>query len=323
LFLILTLANSAGAQLTTSRYTGNGAIDARYLRGQSIQPIYEGWEQNPDGTYSLWFGYLNRNWEQRLDIPVGPDNHIEPGGAGAANAAAALGSAAGAASASTALGWDSGQPTIFQTGEKRRQMFAFRVVVPADWPKDRDVVWTLTANGTRLQAYGSLWPVWMINEDVISANRGALRDTRADGVRNRPPIVTAILKDAVVPVGTPLTLSVAVIDDDLPKRRRPGQLWGAGDEGSLEKEPPLRDSLRVSWVQWRGPGTATFDPDVARVRDANGKQTSTAGQAVTTVTFDRPGHYVLRVYAEDMSLFAIAPDVTVTVTDSSSVRLRQ
>jgi hypothetical protein len=163
----------------------------------------------------------------------------------------------------------------------------------------------------------------MINEDVISANRGAMRDTRSDGVRNRPPVVTEVPKDALVAIGTPLTLTVAVTDDDLPKRRRPGQLWGAGDEGSLEKEPPLRDSLRVSWAQWRGSGTATFEPEVARVRDANGKQSATVGKATTTVTFDRPGSYVLRVYAEDMSLFTIAPDITVTVTDRSSVERPQ
>jgi hypothetical protein len=46
----------------------------RYARGQSIQPVFEGWEKNPDGTFSMWFGYLNRNYEERLNIPVGPNN---------------------------------------------------------------------------------------------------------------------------------------------------------------------------------------------------------------------------------------------------------
>ena len=33
----------------------------RYVSGQNIQPVYEGWEQRKDGSYDLWFSYLNRN----------------------------------------------------------------------------------------------------------------------------------------------------------------------------------------------------------------------------------------------------------------------
>ena len=29
--------------------------------GQSVTPVYEGWYKNRDGTYSLSFGYFNRN----------------------------------------------------------------------------------------------------------------------------------------------------------------------------------------------------------------------------------------------------------------------
>ena len=48
--------------------------------GQNVVPVYEGWEQNADGTFNLVFGYFNRNWEEELDVPVGPDNILEPGG---------------------------------------------------------------------------------------------------------------------------------------------------------------------------------------------------------------------------------------------------
>jgi hypothetical protein len=84
------------------------SASTRYARGQSLQPVYEGWEKNPDGTYSMWFGYLNRNWEQRLTIPVGSDNRFDPGAP------------------------DRGQPTIFETADKRRLAFAFKVDLPAD-----------------------------------------------------------------------------------------------------------------------------------------------------------------------------------------------
>jgi hypothetical protein len=303
--LLFTVIGEASAQWSAS---------TRYLRGQSLQPVYEGWEQNPDGTYSMWFGYLNRNWEQRLVIPVGPENSMEPGPA------------------------DRGQPTVFSTGDRRRHHFAFKVVLPRDWPKDRDLVWTVTANGVPQKAIGSLWPVWMVDSNVVSANRGAMRDTDPSTINN-PPVVTEPAKDATVPVGMPLTLTVGVTDDDMPKRRRPGELVAGGGvvvpvnpgsqsaggrsgrgggRGSPDAGPPLRDSLRVTWVQWRGPGTVKFDPEVARVLGPDGTQTGTSGRATTTATFDQPGTYVLRAYAEDMSLFTIAPDVTVTVTAPSS-----
>ena len=86
-----------------------------YSRGQTVAPAYEGWEQNPDGSFNLVFGYMNRNLDERLDIPIGPDNRIEPGGP------------------------DRGQPTHFLP---RRNRFAFSVQVPADFG-EQELVWTL------------------------------------------------------------------------------------------------------------------------------------------------------------------------------------
>ena len=74
--------------------------------GQSVTPALEGWYENPDGTYSLSFGYFNRNTEEELDIPIGPNNRFEPGTP------------------------DRGQPTHFLP---RRQRGAFTVTVPADF----------------------------------------------------------------------------------------------------------------------------------------------------------------------------------------------
>jgi len=50
-----------------------------YQTGQNISPAYEGWIPNDDGSFSLVFGYINRNWQEELDVPVGPDNNISPG----------------------------------------------------------------------------------------------------------------------------------------------------------------------------------------------------------------------------------------------------
>src|SRR5712691_11023672 len=70
--------------------------------GQNIAPAYEGWEPNPDGSFNLVFGYLNRNWEEEFHVPIGPNNSIEPGGP------------------------DQGQPAYFFP---RRNRFVFRVRV--------------------------------------------------------------------------------------------------------------------------------------------------------------------------------------------------
>ncbi|MEE2776710.1 MAG: hypothetical protein VYE73_08095, partial [Acidobacteriota bacterium] len=103
--------------------------------GQSVSPVYEGWYPNPDGTFTLSFGYFNRNYAQRLDISVGEHNRIEPGPA------------------------DRGQPTHFLP---RRHTGVFAVEVPGDFG-DRRLVWTLTANGETISIPGHLRPEWQID----------------------------------------------------------------------------------------------------------------------------------------------------------------
>ena len=87
--------------------------------GQSVTPAYEGWYRNDDGSITLLVGYFNRNLKQEVDIPVGPANHIDPGGP------------------------DRGQPTHFLT---RRQWGMFTIVVPRDFP-EKQLTWTLASNG--------------------------------------------------------------------------------------------------------------------------------------------------------------------------------
>ena len=78
----------------------------RFNSGQGIQPIFEGWAKNADGSYNMYFGYMNRNFVETLEIPVGGDNKIEPGQA------------------------DRAQPTFFNT---RIHRMVFKVAVPKDW----------------------------------------------------------------------------------------------------------------------------------------------------------------------------------------------
>jgi len=281
LVLLFTHITTAGP----ARSQGPGQQDiytntVRYSSGQSIQPVFEGWSKNADGSFTMWFGYLNRNYEQRLNIPVGPDNGFN--------------------------GEDMGQPEFFET---RRQMFAFKVVVPSTFPKDKDLIWTIKANGVTLKAYGSLWPVWEIDQHTISANRGSRTAVDFDEPPNEAPKVVDPPMPQTVAAGAPLTVTLSVVDDGNPKPRadRGARVAGIKRPGEKPEERPLNQSLRVSWIQWRGPGVVKFDPRVVRVVD---------GKASTTVTFDKPGVYTLRAYAEDAS--AHTPhDVQVTVVPQS------
>jgi len=47
-----------------------------YARGQSVYPIYQGWTQNADESYDMHFSYINQNWIEEVDVPIGPDNNV-------------------------------------------------------------------------------------------------------------------------------------------------------------------------------------------------------------------------------------------------------
>ncbi len=65
---LLSLAALAPAQL----------VSLRHWSGQSVAPVYEGYDVNPDGSFNMWFGYMNRNYEEELDLPIGEANHFDP-----------------------------------------------------------------------------------------------------------------------------------------------------------------------------------------------------------------------------------------------------
>jgi hypothetical protein len=165
-----------------------------YSRGQNISPGYEGWEQNEDGSFNFLFGYMNRNWLEEIDVPIGPGNMISPGPA------------------------DQGQPTHFLP---RRNRFIFKVRVPADWG-DKEMVWTLTSHGRTEQAFASLRTDYRVDNMVISSETGALGagSSSPESRMNVPPVVR-ILGDTELTarVGQPFTLVAEVTDDGLPMSR--------------------------------------------------------------------------------------------------------
>ena len=266
-------------------------------RGQNIAPVYEGFWRHDDGSIDLWFGYYNRNWEEELDVPVGPDNHMDPGGP------------------------DLGQPTHFFP---RRSQFVFKVTVPADFG-DNEIVWSLTSNGVTENAYATLRPEYMVDETVMMANFGAGGPTGfvPQMMDNKAPVLTVEGEKALhVSAGEPVALSAVVqYDGNFGPRPMPAALVG-----SSHFVPNSATGLRLSWFRYRGPGEVVFDPPQTKVwqdRRDGGNSPWSAGWSpppvpdgnrwTATATFSEPGTYVLRALTSDGGLIDF-DDVTVTVT---------
>ena len=266
-------------------------LHIRYNSGQSVVPVYEGWERLPDGSFTMVFGYLNRNHVEHVRLPVGPQNNFEPGPA------------------------DRGQPEYFYPRENH---FLFRVTVPRDWDRRKELVWTLTANGRTEQARATLLDIWEIDRKVeVSNNGGGTAVSNALIASDRPPAI-AIAPVPRAKAGTPLTLTADITDDGIPpadmKRRPPREqepsLKNTGLPSPvnvpLPQKPrvPQGGGLSVYWFVYRGSAAVTFDPDgYAKVAD---------GRSAVKATFTQPGTYVIRAFAHD-GLLRTPADVTIKV----------
>jgi len=298
-----------------------------YSKGQPISAAYEGWEVDPDGSKYFIFGYENKNWEEEIDIPVGPDNGFQPGPV------------------------DRGQPTHFFP---RRSRYVFRVPVPSNFTEKDELVWTLAAHGRTSKAYASLRADLILDaiakgNDTGSSGMSSSPETRA----NKPPVLEIEgPRTRTVKVNQPLVLVAKVTDDGIPKatteeqaRNRvrrtasttnasgPGGASGASGADSasasatnetqppidLWRNPPAQGSVRksnglhLSWFHLRGPGPVQFDPPQIKTWEdlrvgANSPwapvwfappMPSDGRVTTTNVTFNVPGTYVLRARADD------------------------
>lgn len=250
--------------------------------GSTVAPAFEGWFTNPDGTIVLVMGYMNRNQREILDVPVGPNNRIEPGGP------------------------DYGQPTHFQTG---RVWANFTITVPKDFGTKK-LTWTLVTNGQTETV--ALWasPAYVISP-LLAADTG-----------NTPPILKfdpAGPEVAGPQRGTPYHMT-AVVNEPVPlaiwatdrgvtvKSPTLPPVPNAAPRPSAARRtasPPIA----IEWSIHRRPGTAAVkfaSPRPAVSADAEAAKLfatpgAYSGKATTTVTFSEPGDYVLRAQANDSS----------------------
>ena len=273
-------------------------LHIRFKSGQSVVPVYEGWERVPDGSFDMVFGYLTRNHVQELVVPIGAQNGFDPGPA------------------------DRGQPSYFYPRENH---FLFKVNVPKDWDRKKELVWTIVANGKTEVARATLLDIWEIDRKVEVSNGGGAAGggTQTSNeliARDQPPVVK-IDPIARPRAGTPVTITAAVTDDGIPplnqKPKPPRQqeptLRGAPPSPvnvPLPARPrPVQGALSVLWLVYRGPAHVTFDPD--------GYVKVTDGKVEVKATFTKAGTYTLRAFGHDGILRAPV-DVTVIVDGPNS-----
>ena len=109
---------------------------APFEKPPALQPVYDGWYRNPDGTLSFSFGYINRT-DKPIELPAGPNNtfNVPPAG--------------------------HGQTTVFQPGTER---YVFSVVMPKDF--NQNLMWTLVYDGVKTSSSerGGLNPLYLISD---------------------------------------------------------------------------------------------------------------------------------------------------------------
>jgi hypothetical protein len=237
--------------------------------GASVTGAFEGWFDH-NGARGFLVGYMNRNRAVEVDIPIGSNNRIEPGGP------------------------DLGQPTHFLTG---RQIGMFVVSAPAGFGPQQQFVWSLTINGRTTTIPLRLNPDYTISPFTIEY--GSQRNTppviRFDGesVSVQGPSATAQKPSLArtTSVAQPLEVVVWAEDDGTDSTAT-----GAPQRGA----PP---AVRIGWSKFRGPGAVISEPARPVFETVAGGNANQAfrGKSTTRLKFSEPGEYMVQLTANDYS----------------------
>jgi hypothetical protein len=286
-----------------------------------VTPALEGWYPNADGTFTILVGYRNRNQTQQIDIPIGPNNRIEPGGP-----------------------YD--QPTHFDTG---RHYGVFSIIVPRDFGTKR-LTYTINANnqpqtillglpgGYRVAPFlrsdtGNTPPIVKLDATGPEYQGPPLGAAKTLTARvDEPVTLTVFATDTGATIsqqtqGEPATAAAADATAATGARGARGARGAAtgqaaGDAPAAATSPAAgvlaaalargaaaRGGVTVRWYKHRGPGneTAKFTPATTTVAADPAvvamfqKPGTTTGKASTTVTFTEPGEYWVRTQVTDGS----------------------
>ena len=236
-------------------------LEPPHISGQGVTAAFEGWYPNQDGTSTILIGYYNRNLKESLDIPVGPENRVDPGGP------------------------DRGQPTHFLPG---RQWGVFTITVPKDFG-DKKLTWTIVANGKSTSVPFSLNPLWVISPftEATGNTPPFIGFSDAGPWLQGPP--RSVAQSLEIAPKTPLPLNVWVSDD--------GKVPPAFE--AFAKMIPMVSLTWTKFRGPGEVQFAAVKPKVEKTDFK--APAAYAGKSSTTATFSEPGEYLLEVVANDIS----------------------
>jgi len=269
--VVVALALAAGAVALSAQQAPILPSEPPRGFGTSVTGAYEGWFDNADGSHTFLVGYMNRNRQREIDVPIGPNNRIEPGGP------------------------DLGQPTHFMPG---RKIGMFTVTVPKEFKPDQRLTWTLTVNGQtmsiplKMNVDYNVSPLKIQHTATITNTPPAIR-LDEKGAPIQGPLATALKPAATrtASISTPLALDIWA-DDDATFSTGPG---------TAPRTPP--PPVSVTWTQFRGVGKVTFEKEKPEMQKLAGGNIGEPfrGKYSTTAKFSEPGDYMLHVTANDYS----------------------
>jgi hypothetical protein len=251
--------------------------------GLPVLPIMEGWYPNPDGSVTISFGFVNRNTEEAVDIPIGPNNFIEP------------------------AEFNGMQPTHFGVD---RQIGAFTVTLPAE-RRNESIWWHLKTGEHPVAKVPGRAASTAYELDRNQRPQGSIEPEAwlvEGGPRGAGP--GAVVGNIAVPakVGVPFELKVHTEDKSVRDPQDP------------RFQKPL--TLRTTFIRHQGPGSIVFSkheahaqpieedmsPRAVRLRGQVGPEVVTlqqpAGTAHIYATFSEPGEYIVRARIDNWN----APD---------------
>ncbi|MGJ8690223.1 MAG: hypothetical protein ACSHXZ_11980 [Gammaproteobacteria bacterium] len=250
-------------------------LGTRSKTGEIVAPMFNGWIANEDGSTTLIFGFANQNREATVDVPLGPNNKLEP------------------------AQFQGAQPTHFPVYSRRgfvgiQERGAFGVTVPADMA-GTEVIWTLTSGGNTYSIPGRATSAAYELSAGISA-AGSLRPAIrfSEGGPESVNEVGIYAEPKTVKVGQALTLSALMQD--------------RGERDGYADVLPYYD-LGTFWAMHQGPAEPEIEtPEIpGSVRAENNPSDPNINEwteVSTQVTFPEPGNYIMRLRVDNFE----APD---------------
>lgn len=251
-------------------------LAVRGSTGESVAPMFNGWIMNEDRSVTMIFGFANQNRTAAMDIPIGPNNKLEP------------------------EIFQGAQPTHFPVYSRRgfvgiQERGAFAVVVPPDMA-GTEVVWTLTSGGKTWSVPGrATSPAYEMSAAEMASGslKPAIRFSM-DGPESVDP-VGIHAEPQVVTVGEPVTLSAYMQD--------------RGVRDQYAGNDRLYVPLGTFWVMHQGPAKPEIETAEITGRERAENYTGDPNEnewseVSTQVTFTEPGEYIMRLRVDNFE----APD---------------